>query len=199
MNGIRAIQGDSSKLDDLDRVYEVIKQEKGKLDVVFANAGITDLQPLGLITEEFYNNIFNVNVKGVLFTVQKALPILNDGGSIILNGSRRSIKGRAATSICSASKAAVRSFARCWSIDLKDRKIRVNVVSPGSVNTPMLNSLGKTKEESIEIIEQLKKLTVLNRIAEPIEVAKPVLFLASDDSSYITGIELFIDGGASQI
>ena len=198
-NGIRAIQGDSSKLDDLDRVYEIIKQEKGKLDVVFANAGIAASQPLGSITEKFYDDIFNINVKGLLFTVQKALPILNDGASIILNGSRLSIKGREAASVYSASKAAVRSFARGWSVDLKDRKIRVNVVSPGPTDTPLLNNLRKTDEESKIIVGQLAKMTVLDRIAKPIEVAKPVLFLASDDSSYITGIELFIDGGASQI
>jgi NAD(P)-dependent dehydrogenase (short-subunit alcohol dehydrogenase family) len=196
---IRAIQGDASKLDDLDRVYNIIKEEKEKLDVVFANAGISGSQPLGSITEKSYDDIFNINVKGVLFTVQKALPILNDGASIILNGSRLSIKGRAGTSVYSASKAAVRSFARCWCVDLKDRKIRVNVVSPGPTNTPLLNNLGKTKEESKNMLEYFGKQTVLDRIAEPLEIAKPVLFLASDDSSYITGIELFIDGGASQI
>ena len=196
---IRAIQGDSSKLDDLDHIYDVIKEEKGKLDVVFANAGISSSNPLASITEKSFDDVFNINVKGLLFTVQKALPILNDGGSVILNGSRLSIKGRAGASVYSASKAAVRSFARCWSVDLKDRKIRVNVVSPGPTDTSLLNNLGKTAEESKTIAEQLAKFAVLNRTAQPIEIAKPVLFLASDDSSYVTGIELFIDGGASQI
>jgi NAD(P)-dependent dehydrogenase (short-subunit alcohol dehydrogenase family) len=196
---IRGIQGDASKLDDLDNVYQIIKQEKEKLDILFANAGISGSMPLELITEKFYDDIFNVNVKGVLFTVQKSLPILNDGASIILNASRLSIKGRAAASVYSASKAAVRSFARCWCVDLKDRKIRVNAISPGPTDTPLLNNLGKTKEDSKEILEKFAKLTVMDRLAQPIEVAKAVLFLASDDSSYITGIELFIDGGASQI
>jgi len=196
---IRAIQGDASKLDDLDNVYQIIKQEKGKLDILFANAGISGSMPLELITEKFYDDIFNVNVKGVLFTVQKSLPILNDGASIILNASRLSIKGRAAASVYSASKAAVRSFARCWCVDLKDRKIRVNAISPGPTDTPLLNNMGKTKEDSKEILEKFAKLTVMDRLAQPIEVAKAALFLASDDSSYITGIELFIDGGASQI
>ena len=196
---IRAIRGDSSKLDDLDHIYNVIKEEKGKLDVVFANTGIIISNPLASITEKSFDDVFNINVKGLLFTVQKALPILNDGGSIILNGSRVSIKGRAGSSVYCASKAAVRSFARCWCVDLKDRKIRVNVVSPGPTDTSMFNNLGKTAEESKTIAEQLAKFAVLNRTAQPIEIAKPVLFLASDDSSYITGIELFVDGGASQI
>jgi NAD(P)-dependent dehydrogenase (short-subunit alcohol dehydrogenase family) len=153
---IRAIQGDSSKLDDLDQIYNIIQQEKGKLDVVFVNAGIAGSQTLGSITEKSYDDIFNINVKGVLFTVQKALPILNDGASIILNGSRLSIKGRAGASVYSASKAAVRSFARCWCVDLKDRKIRVNVVSPGPTDTPLLSNIGKTTEESKKLLSILE-------------------------------------------
>jgi NAD(P)-dependent dehydrogenase (short-subunit alcohol dehydrogenase family) len=196
---VKAIQGDVSKLEDLDNLYKIIQQEKGHLDVLFANAGIGGRMPLEQITEKFYDDIFNVNVKGLLFTVQKALPILKDGASIILNASRLSIKGRAAVSVYSASKAAVRSFARCWCVDLKDRKIRVNAISPGATDTPMLRNLGRTKEESQEIVENLAKLTVMDRLSQPIEIAKVVVFLASDDSSYITGIELFIDGGASQI
>jgi len=196
---VTSIQGDSSKLDDLDNVYKVIKQDKGKLDILFANAGISGTMPLESITEQFYDNIFNINVKGLLFTVQKALPVLNDGASIILNASRLSIKGRAAASVYSASKAAVRSFARCWCVDLKDRQIRVNAISPGPTNTPLLNNLGSTQQDSKDILEKLANLTVMARLAEPIEIAKVVVFLASDDSSYINGIELFIDGGASQI
>jgi NAD(P)-dependent dehydrogenase (short-subunit alcohol dehydrogenase family) len=196
---IRGIQGDSSKFDDLDNIYKVIKQEKEKLDIVFANAGISSSMPLESITEKSYDDVFNINVKGLLFTVQKALPILNDGSSIILNASRLSNKGRAGTSVYSASKAAVRSFARGWSVDLKDRKIRVNVVSPGPTDTPLLHNLSNTPEFAKNMLEQLAKFTVMDRLAQTIEIAKPVLFLASDDSSYITGIELFIDGAASQI
>jgi NAD(P)-dependent dehydrogenase (short-subunit alcohol dehydrogenase family) len=197
---VRGIQGDVSKLDDLDNVYKIIQEEKGKLDIIFANAGITSSNmPLGSITEKSYDDVFNVNVKGVLFTVQKALPILNDGGSIVLNASRLTNKGRAGASVYAASKAGVRSFARCWCVDLKDRKIRVNVISPGPTDTPLLHGLGKTEEDSKAILEKLAQLTVMDRLAQPIEVAKAALFLASDDSSYITGIELFIDGGASQI
>jgi len=194
-----AIQADSSKLDDLDNVYKIIKQEKGKLDVLFANAGISGAMPLESITEEFYNNLFDINVKGVLFTVQKALPILNDGASIILNASFVSIKGGSASSVYFSSKAAVRSFARCWCVDLKDRKIRVNAISPGPIDTPLMQNMGSTKDISKEIVKKITGMTVIGRLGEPIEIAKAVLFLASDDSSYITGIELFVDGGAGQI
>jgi NAD(P)-dependent dehydrogenase (short-subunit alcohol dehydrogenase family) len=196
---IRSIQADSSKLDDLDNVYKIIQQEKGKLDVLFANAGIGGTMPLESITEKFYDDIFNINVKGVLFTVQKALPILNDGASIILNASLLSIKGGTAASVYSATKAAVRSFARCWCVDLKDRKIRVNALSPGYTDTTLMNNMGNTKEVSKAIVEHVTKQTVMGRLGQPIEIAKAALFLASDDSSYITGIELFVDGGAAQI
>ena len=196
---IRAIQGDASNLNDLDNVYKIIQQEKGHLDILFANAGVSASGSIEQITEKSYDGTFNVNVKGLLFTVQKALPILKDGSSIILNGSRVSIKGRAGASVYCATKAAVRSFARCWCVDLKDRKIRVNTVSPGPTDTPLLHGLGGTKENSSKNLENLASLTVMNRLAEPIEIAKPVLFLASDDSSYITGIELFVDGGGSQV
>jgi NAD(P)-dependent dehydrogenase (short-subunit alcohol dehydrogenase family) len=196
---VKAIQADSSKLDDLDNVYKIIKQEKGKLDVLFANAGIGGTNPLESITEKFYDDIFNINVKGVLFTVQKALPILNDGASVILNASFVSIKGGPASSIYFASKAAVRSFARTWCVDLKDRKIRVNAVSPGPIDTPLMHNMGSTKEISKAIVEKITGMTVIGRLGQPIEIAKSVVFLASDDSSYITGIELFVDGGAGQI
>jgi NAD(P)-dependent dehydrogenase (short-subunit alcohol dehydrogenase family) len=194
-----AIQADSSNLDDLDNLYKIIKQEKGNLDILFANAGIGGTMPLELITEKFYDEIFNINVKGVLFTVQKALPILNDGASIILNASFVSIKGGPASSVYFSSKAAVRSFARCWCVDLKDRKIRVNAISPGPIDTPLMQNMGSTKDISKEIVKKITGMTVIGRLGEPIEIAKAVLFLASDDSSYITGIELFVDGGAGQI
>ncbi len=196
---VKAIQADSSKLDDLDNVYKIIKQEKGKLDVLFANAGISSAMPLESITEEFYNNLFDINVKGVLFTVQKALPILNDGASIILNASFVSIKGGTASSVYFATKAAVRSFARTWCVDLKDRKIRVNAISPGPIDTPLMHNIGSTKEISKSIVDKIVGMTVMGRLGQPIEIAKSVVFLASDDSSYITGIELFVDGGAGQI
>ncbi|CAF0941652.1 unnamed protein product [Adineta steineri] len=196
---ISAIQGDSSKLDDLDKIYKVIKEQKGKLDILFANAGVASSMPLESITEEFYDNMFNINVKGVLFTVQKALPLLNDGASIILNASVVSIKGAPASSVYFATKAAVRSFARCFCVDLKERKIRVNAISPGPIDTHMIHNLGNTKEASKAIADSLTSSTVLGRLGQPIEIAKAVVFLASDDSSYVTGIELFVDGGAGQI
>ncbi|CAF0734908.1 unnamed protein product [Adineta steineri] len=196
---IFAIQGDSSKLDDLDKVYKIIQEQKGKLDILFANAGIASSMPLESITEDFYDNIFNINVKGVLFTVQKALPLLNEGASIILNASVVSIKGGPASSVYFATKAAVRSFARCFCVDLKERKIRVNAVSPGPIDTDLIHNLGNTKEVSKSITDRLTSSTVLGRLGHPIEIAKAVVFLASDDSSYVTGIELFVDGGLGQI
>ncbi|CAF0803610.1 unnamed protein product [Adineta steineri] len=196
---IFAIQGDSSKLDDLDKVYKIIQEQKGKLDILFANAGIASSMSLESITEDFYDNIFNINVKGVLFTVQKALPLLNEGASIILNASVVSIKGGPASSVYFATKAAVRSFARCFCVDLKERKIRVNAVSPGPIDTDLIHNLGNTKEVSKSITDRLTSSTVLGRLGHPIEIAKAVVFLASDDSSYVTGIELFVDGGLGQI
>jgi NAD(P)-dependent dehydrogenase (short-subunit alcohol dehydrogenase family) len=196
---VTAIQGDSSKLDDIDNVINVIKKEKGKLNILFANAGVFGLQPLESITEKSFDDQFNTNVKGVLFTVQKALPIFVDGGSIIINGSNASIKGGPKSSIYFATKAAVRSFARCWTVDLKDRKIRVNCLSPGPTDTPMARNIGDTKESSEQFLNSLIATSPMGRIGEPSEIAKAALFLASDDSSYITGIELFVDGGLSQI
>ncbi|CAF3914461.1 unnamed protein product, partial [Adineta steineri] len=167
---------------------------------VFANAGVATTSPLDLITEEHYNFIFDLNVKGVLFTVQKALRILSNGGSIIINGSGVSIKGFPAFSVYAASKAAVRSFARCWSVDLKDRKIRVNVVSPGVTETPLAKKVAGGSEEAWQAtVKMFLNIIPMGRIAQPDEIAKPVVFLASDDSSYITGIELFVDGGVTQI
>ncbi|CAF1436221.1 unnamed protein product [Adineta steineri] len=197
---VTAIQADSSKLDQLDNVINIIEKQKGKLDIVFANAGVATTSPLDLITEDHYNFIFDLNVKGVLFTVQKALRILPNGSSIIINGSIHSIKGFPAFSVYAASKAAVRSFARCWSVDLKDRKIRVNVVSPGATETPLAKQLAGGSEEAWQArVNMFSDIIPIGRVGQPDEIAKPVVFLASDDSSYITGIELFVDGGLGQI
>ena len=196
---VTGVQGDSSKMDDLDRLYKVIEKEKGRLDVIFVNAAACSFAKFGTVTEEYFDNLFSVNVKGVLFTVQKALPLVVDGASIILNGSNSSNKGDPDLSVYCATKAAIRAFARCWIVDLKERKIRVNVLSPGAIDTPLLRSMGKTEEESAMLIETWRLATPLNRIGKPEEVAKAVVFLASDDSSYVTGVELFVDGGLSQI
>lgn len=193
------IQGDVSKQDDLDRAFAKIKQETGRIDIVFANAGIAEFAPLGSITEKHYESIFSINVKGLLFTVQKAIPLLPDGASIILTGSVVGSKGMAANSVYSASKAAIRSFARTWTSDLKARRIRVNIVSPGVIDTPGLNELLASSERGQQHAKILPNIIPLGRIGDPREVAKAVAFLASDDSSYITGIELFVDGGMAQI
>ena len=193
------VQGDVSNLADLDRLFDQIKQEKGKLDIVFANAGVARYAALGAITGEFFDSIFDANVKGVLFTVQKALPLLPDGASIILNASMVGSKGLPAYSVYSATKAAVRSFARTWTTDLKERRIRVNAVSPGSIDTPgardLLASSGVGEKRKKMIAESVP----LGRFGTPDETAKAVVFLASDDSSYVTGTELFVDGGFAQV
>ena len=196
---VTGIQGDVSNLGDLDRLFAQIKRDKGKLDIVFANAGIARYAALGSITEEGFDSIFNTNVKGVLFTVQKALPLLPDGASIILNASIVGSKGLPSNSVYSATKAAVRSFARTWTTDLKARRIRVNAVSPGATDTPGLNDLWGSSEVGQERIRLVSTVTPLGRLGTPDEVAKAVVFLASDDSSYITGSELFVDGGFAQI
>lgn len=196
---VTGIQGDVANLADLDRLYAVIGQQQGRLDILFANAGVAENAPLGAISEEHYDRIFNINVKGVLFTVQKALPLLSDGASIILNASIVGTKGFEAFSVYSASKAAVRSFARCWTIDLKARKIRVNAISPGPFDTPGASGLAKTPEEAERSKANLVAAVPLGRIGDPDEIAKAAVFLASDDSSYVTGIELFVDGGLAQI
>jgi NAD(P)-dependent dehydrogenase (short-subunit alcohol dehydrogenase family) len=188
-----------ANLGDLDRLCAQIKREKGRLDIVFANAGVAKYAPLGSITEEFYDSIFDINVKGVLFTVQKALPLLSDGASIILTASIVGSKGLAANSVYSATKAAVRSFARTWTTDLKDRHIRVNAVSPGSTDTPGLSDLLASSEVGEQRKKMISNTVPLGRFGTPDEIAKAVVFLASDDASYITGIELFVDGGIAQV
>lgn len=196
---VTGVQGDVSKVDDLDRLFAQIKEEKGTLDVVFANAGIAKYARLGTITEEFYDSIFDINVKGVVFTVQKALPLLPDGASIVLNSSIVGSKGLPSNSVYSATKAAIRSFARTWTTDLKDRHIRVNAISPGSIDTPGLSDLLASSETGKERKRMIEKLTPLGRLGEPDEIAKAVVFLASGDSSYVSGIELFVDGGFAQV
>jgi NAD(P)-dependent dehydrogenase (short-subunit alcohol dehydrogenase family) len=192
------VQGDVSNLADLDRLYETVKQQKGRIDILFANAGILEFAPLGSITESQFDKSFDINVKGLLFTVQKALPLFRDGGSIILTASVNASKGFEATSVYSATKAAVRSFARCWTVDLKHRKIRVNAISPGPIDTPMTRSMVQG-ESGEQLKKNLLSTMPLGRMGNPDEIAKAVSFLASDDSSFVTGIELFVDGGQAQI
>jgi NAD(P)-dependent dehydrogenase (short-subunit alcohol dehydrogenase family) len=196
--GGTGVQGDVANLADLDRLYATVQQQ-GHLDIVFANAGGGAFAPLGAITEAHFDQTFNANVKGLLFTVQKALPLLVDGGSIILNASTAASTGTPAFSVYSATKAAVRSFARTWTLDLQARGIRVNAVSPGATDTPALNGLGRTEAEKQQVKAGLMASIPMGRLGTPDETAKAVVFLASDDSSYITGIELFVDGGMAQI
>ncbi len=198
-NNVAAIQGDVAKLADLDQLFAAIKAEKGHLDIVFANAGSGTLQPLGKITEQQFDQTFNTNVKGVVFTVQGALPLLSEGASIILNASTTSIKGTAAFSIYSATKAAVRNLARSWILDLKGRGIRVNVISPGVVPTPGYDGLGLTREQVQGFVDLQVANIPAGRVGTTDQIAKAVSFLASDDSSYVNGIELFVDGGVTQI
>ena len=194
-SGIRA---DASVLSDLDRVFSTIASESGRVDVLFANAGGGDMMPLGAITEEHFDRIFATNVRGVLFTVQKALPLLTQGASIILTGSTAAVKGTANFSVYSASKAAVRNLARSWALDLKARAIRVNVASPGPVRTPGLGGL-VAPEQRQGLFDMLAADVPLGRIGEPEEVAKTVAFLASDDASFINAAEIYVDGGLAQI
>jgi NAD(P)-dependent dehydrogenase (short-subunit alcohol dehydrogenase family) len=197
-NNVTAVQGDVSNLADLDRLYAKVKEQKGQINVLFANAGIIGAAPLGEISEEHFDKMFGINVKGLLFTVQKALPLFQDGGSIILNASVAASKGIEATSVYSATKAAIRSFARTWTADLKQRKIRVNAISPGRIDTPIFNGVlneEQTKQFNATVVANVP----LGRMGIPDEVAKAASFLASDDSSYITGTELSVDGGLAQI
>ena len=197
-NNVTAVQGDVSNLADLDRLYAKVKEQKGQINVLFANAGIVGAAPLGQISEEHFDKMFGINVKGLLFTVQKALPLFQDGGSIILNASVAASKGFEATSVYSATKAAIRSFARTWTADLKQRKIRVNTISPGRIDTPIFNGVlseEQTKQFNATVVANVP----LARMGNPDEIAKAASFLASDDSSYITGTELSVDGGLAQI
>src|SRR6266403_4340580 len=196
---VTGVQGDVSNLGDLDRLFAQIKQEKGRLDIVFANAGAAKYGPFGAITEELFDSIFDINVRGVLFTVQKALPLLPDGASIILNASIVGSKGFSANSVYSATKAALRSFARTWTTDLKDRRIRVNAVSPGSTDTPGLSGLLASSEVGQQLLKMIANSVPLARLGTADEIAKAVVFLACNDSSYITGTELFVDGGFAQV
>jgi NAD(P)-dependent dehydrogenase (short-subunit alcohol dehydrogenase family) len=196
---VTAVQGDVANLADLDRLYATVRQKAGRIDIVFANAGSGEFAPLGAITEEHFDKTFDTNVKGLLFTVQKALPLLVDGGSIILNASIVSIKGTPALSVYSATKAAVRSFARSWTVDLKGRKIRVNAISPGPIDTPGIDSLGKNAEERKQFKAAMIATVPMGRLGSSDEIAKAAVFLASDDSSFVTGIEMFVDGGSAQV
>ncbi len=192
-SNVTGVQGDVANLGDLDRLYETVQKKKGRIDVLFANAGVGEFAGMGSIAEEHFDKIMGINVKGTLFTVQKALPLFTDGGSIIMTGSVAAIKGIGNFTVYNASKAAVRSFARTWTTDLKGRNIRVNVLSPGPINTPIMGPLPK------EAIAQIVSSVPMGRIGDADEIAKVVVFLASDDSSYVSGIELFVDGGLAQI
>lgn len=194
-----AVQGDISRLDDLDRVFAAVEAAKGRIDVLFANAGLGDLQPIGSITEASFDLVFGVNVKGTLFTVQKALPLMKAGGSIILTGSTTGSMGSPAFSVYSASKAAIRNFARSWALDLKGTGIRVNVLSPGPTSTAgLLRGLSRTGQQDALVAGLIAQIP-LGRMGKPDEIAAAALFLASDDSSFMTGSELFADGGLAQV
>jgi NAD(P)-dependent dehydrogenase (short-subunit alcohol dehydrogenase family) len=191
---ITGVRADSANLADLDHLYEVVKAEKGRIDILYASSGVGDFGvPIGTVTEEVYAKTFDVNVKGTLFTVQKALPLLTDGASVIMTGSIASVKGFEGMGVYNASKAAVRSFARTWTVELKARKIRVNVLSPGTIDTGIFVGVPQ------EVKDSFATIIPMGRIGSSEEIAKVALFLASDDSSFVTGIELFVDGGAAQI
>jgi len=195
---VRAIQADASKMADLDRLYAEIKQQYGRLDILFANAGVGEFGQLGSLTEEHFDKLFNINVKGVVFTVQKLLPLMPDGAAIVLNASIVSVKGMPSFGVYSATKAAVRSFARTWTNELKGR-IRVNVVSPGPIDTPGVDGLVSSEQEAKQFKANLASQVPLGRVGDPDEIAKVVVFLASDDASFIAGVELFVDGGMIQV
>jgi NAD(P)-dependent dehydrogenase (short-subunit alcohol dehydrogenase family) len=198
-SAVTGVQGDISNLDDLDRLFATVQAEKGHVDILFANAGIGGRSPLGAISEEQFDKVFDVNVKGTLFTVQKALPLMRTGGSIILTGSTTGSMGTPAFSVYSATKAAIRNFARSWALDLKGTGIRVNVLSPGATTTPgLLNGLAKTGMQEA-LLAGLASQAPLGRMGNPDETAAVALFLASDDSSFMTGSEVFVDGGRAQV
>ena len=195
---VTAVQGDVASLADLDRLYDAVKKRDGKLDIIFANAGLAKLAAFGTVSEQFFDLHFNANVKGLFFTVQKGLPLMKEGGSIILTGSIADIKGFPSMSVYSATKAAVRSFARTWTNDLRDRRIRVNVLSPGHIDTPILESL-QQGDALTKMKNEMANNVPLGRLGDPDEIAKAVSFLASDEASYVSGIELYVDGGVAQI
>lgn len=189
-----AVRADAASIADTARLFDAVKAAKGRIDVLYANAGIYEFTPFGSITEDAYDKMFDINVKGVLFTVQQAVPLMKDGGSIILTGSVGGSKGFEAATVYSATKAAIRSFARSWTSDLKERNIRVNVLSPGPIQTPGFDVFANP-----EVKDYMKSIVPLGRIGTADEIAKAALFLASDDSSYVAGVELFVDGGAAAI
>ena len=195
---VTAIQGDVANLTDLDRLYDTVQKQNRKIDVIFANAGIAQVAPFGTVDEQFFDLHFNANVKGLFFTVQKGLPLMNDGGSIILNGSIATIKGFPGISVYSATKAAVRSFARTWTNELRERRIRVNTLSPGHIDTPIFDTW-QQGDALVKLKEELANNVPLGRLGDSDEIAKVVSFLASDEASYISGIELLVDGGVAQI
>ena len=193
-NNVTGVKGDAGKLDDLDGLYQTVEREKGRIDILYASAGFAELHvPIGNVTEEHFDKTFDLNVRGTLFTIQKALPLFNNGGSIIMTGSIAGLKGFEGLGVYNASKAAVRSFARTWTNDLKKRNIRVNVISPGPIDTGSLVGMPK------EVIDAFVSLIPMGRIGQPDEIARAALFLASDDSSFVTGVELCVDGGLAQI
>jgi len=195
---VTAVSGDVASLSDLDRLYDTVKKQNRRVDIIFANAGLAKLAPFGTVDEGFFDLHFNANVKGLFFSVQKGLPLMKDGGSIILNGSIADIKGFPAMSVYSATKAAVRSFARTWTNDLRDRRIRVNVLSPGHIDTPIMESL-QQGEALLQMKKEMENNVPLGRLGDPDEIAKAVSFLASDEASYVSGAELYVDGGVAQI
>lgn len=197
-NNVTAVQGDVSNLTDLDRLYKSVKEHECKIDIIVANAGLAKLAPFGTVDETFFDLHFDANVKGLFFSVQKGLPLMKDGGAIILPGSIADTKGFPAMSVYSATKAAVRSFARTWINDLRDRRIRVNVLSPGHIDTPILEDL-QQGDALVKMKKQMENNVPLGRLGEPDEIAKVVSFLASDDASYVSGAELYVDGGVAQI
>jgi NAD(P)-dependent dehydrogenase (short-subunit alcohol dehydrogenase family) len=199
-NNVTTVVGDVSRLEDLDRLYAVVKEKHGHIDILFANAGAGTVAPLAAATEAHFDQTFDVNVKGMFFTVQKALPLFKDGGSIILNSSVSNVLGLPAFSAYAASKAAVRNFARGWTMELKDRKIRVNSMSPGAIDTPALaTTTGLTAEQAEQAVAQFTSQIPMGRRGMPEEIAAVVVFLASDESSYITGVDLAVDGGMAQV
>ena len=195
---VTGIAGDVGNLNDLDRLYDTVKEYGRTIDVIFANAGIAFLAPFGSVDERFFDLHFDANVKGLFFSVQKGLPLMNDGGSIILNASIAATKGFPGMTVYSATKAAVRSFARTWTNDLRERRIRVNAISPGHIDTPILESLHQG-DALTKLKDEFRKAVSLGRLGDPDEIAKAVSFLASDEGSYVTGAELFVDGGVAQI